>query len=388
MDTVVRAAAGETADQVFADEAVINSAGLAFIAYGVHATLYFQCLSLLWQERIKSPRHTWLLIAYVSILFAIGSVGNGVNMFLNEDAFVIHRDYPGGPGQFEQDQYSLPYNAGGSVVSMIGFWLADGLLVFRFCAIFGTRWWARVVPITLYVASIILSIFLLHEVVSPGGTIWAPAGVNFSLAYWSTSIAINIILTFSIVIYLVYMRFSLRKAMGPGHTSPYLSISAMLVESAFLYTVFALAFLIPLSKNSNVNLIFLQAIPQIQLIAPLLIILRVAQGRAWTRVTAQLTLGDAMEGGAIQFMTMSGPSTTTALESVSVDLRHVGVTGTDTDTQDKSLQGSLRSTNNDAKDQESLVLSTLVIRRNSGAQYPVSPVGLTCSSPRVEQGQS
>lgn len=109
-----------------------------------------------------------------------------------------------------------------------------------------------------------MSILLLHQVVSPGGTFWVPTSINFALVCWSTSIAINIMLTIGIVGFLLYMRFRVRRVMGSHHHSSYVSVSAMLVESALLYTVFALVFLIPLARNNSVNLIFFQALGQVQ----------------------------------------------------------------------------------------------------------------------------
>ena len=96
---------------------------------GVLATLYFLCLSLLWEERKRTPRATWAWIAFITLLFIIGSIYNVVTMFLNEDAFIHHRNYPGGPGQFELEQFSLPYNVVGNSVSVVGLWLTDALLV-------------------------------------------------------------------------------------------------------------------------------------------------------------------------------------------------------------------------------------------------------------------
>lgn len=111
-----------------------------------------------------------------------------------------------------------------------------------------------------------MSILLLHQIVAPGGTLWIPESINFALVYWSTSVANNVLITASIVGYLLWMRFRIRRYLGPkqGAASVYISVSAILVESAFLYTAFALAFLIPLALNSPVNLIFLQALPQVQ----------------------------------------------------------------------------------------------------------------------------
>ncbi|TCD66342.1 hypothetical protein EIP91_001446 [Steccherinum ochraceum] len=302
----------ETQAQIFNDIADINGAGIAFVAYGVHATLFFLCLTLLWEERKRKPREAWIWIGYISILFTVGSIGNGANMFLNQDAFVNHRNYPGGPGQFEIEQFALTYDAVCNVVYIVGTWFTDGLLLYRFYTILGATWWIMVLPILVYIALIVMSILLLHQLVMPGGTLWVPESINLGLGYWSTSIGINILLTLGIVGFLVHMRLQMRRAMGPKQQSPYLTVSAMLIESMFMYTGFALLFLITLARNSPVNLLFFQMLAQVQFIAPLLIILRVAQGRAVTRKTIEDTISRTNAGSAMEFSSRAGQSTYTS----------------------------------------------------------------------------
>lgn len=117
----------------------------------------------------------WGWIAYITTLFILGSIGNGANMFLQQDAFVNHRNYPGGPGEFEIEQYALTYNAVCTVVYFIGAWFADGLLVcavkndtdddcdaenfcfaqiYRFYTILGRTWWIMILPVAVYLTSI------------------------------------------------------------------------------------------------------------------------------------------------------------------------------------------------------------------------------------------
>ncbi|KZV78030.1 hypothetical protein EXIGLDRAFT_692990 [Exidia glandulosa HHB12029] len=55
----------------------------------------------------------------------------------------------------------------------------------------------------------------------------------------------------------------------------------MLVESAALYSAFSLIFIVAYGRNSPVQNLFLPPLAQIQCIAPLLILLRVAYGRAY-----------------------------------------------------------------------------------------------------------
>ncbi|KAF7312840.1 hypothetical protein MKEN_00967900 [Mycena kentingensis (nom. inval.)] len=91
----------------------------------------------------------------------------------------------------------------------------------------------------------------------------------------------TVILTSLIAGRLLFMRRRLRRLMGPDTRTPYVTLSAMLVESATLYSVNGLVFLISYGVNSPVQNLFLPLLGQTQSIAPLLIILRVARGYAW-----------------------------------------------------------------------------------------------------------
>ncbi|THH33320.1 hypothetical protein EUX98_g871 [Antrodiella citrinella] len=284
----------ETNTQKFTDIMDINGPGadIAFVAYGKHChpaaniqlkstslagvhatTLFFLCLNLLWEERRKndvglhtSPRLlSWAPSEMASICSSTRTLSSIIEVI------------PVDQGNLRSNNTD---NAVDTVVYITGLWFTDWLMVRRFAA---QRLWRKRTDVwmpILYLASIVMSIFLLHQLVSPGGTLWVPESVNFALAYWSTSVANNLMLTLSIVGFLLYMRLRVRRAMGPNHNSAYLSISTILIESAFLYIAFTLVFLIPLAKNSEVNLLWFQVLPQVQFIAPLLIILRVAQGRA------------------------------------------------------------------------------------------------------------
>ena len=59
-----------------------------------------------------------------------------------------------------------------------------------------------------------------------------------------------------------------------------MSIASMLVESAMLYAVTGLIFIITYAINSNVQNLVLPVLSQMVCISPELIILRVAMGRA------------------------------------------------------------------------------------------------------------
>jgi hypothetical protein len=101
------------------------------------------------------------------------------------------------------------------------------------------------------------------------------------------SIALNIILTLSIATKIWIARFRIQKLLGVNSSASgqYVSVASMLVESAALYAVWSIVFLICYVRNTPLQNILLPPLGQIQGIAPVLIVFRVAQGRAWSRNT-------------------------------------------------------------------------------------------------------
>lgn len=116
-------------------------------------------------------------------------------------------------------------------------------------------------------------------------------------------------MTLLIVARLAYARWRVTRAcpnFGAGTPSPYLTLSAMLIESLALYSAFLVPLMTTIARGDPSNFLFLTPASMVQVcinsstavqstayaddttpkcIAPLLIILRVAQGRAWTRRT-------------------------------------------------------------------------------------------------------
>ena len=108
-----------------------------------------------------------------------------------------------------------------------------------------------------------MSCLLLAQLSHPGSTIWARSNINVELAYWSTTIGTNILLTLLIVSHLLQMIYTARKVLGMTQV-PYLTVSAILVEGAVLYSSFGLAFLILNALNNPGNVLFFSLLEQLQ----------------------------------------------------------------------------------------------------------------------------
>ncbi|KAG6841579.1 hypothetical protein C0991_009614 [Blastosporella zonata] len=80
---------------------------------------------------------------------------------------------------------------------------------------------------------------------------------------------------------------TLMKTLPEHHAKEYVSLLTIVVESASLYSVFALIFLVTYALNDPVNSVFLTVASFTQQIANYLIIYRLAQGRAWHKDTVE-----------------------------------------------------------------------------------------------------
>ena len=109
-----------------------------------------------------------------------------------------------------------------------------------------------------------MSIFLLVQLTQNGAELFSSSTVNFALAYWASSITTTLLLTILIVGKLMYTRWGLNRVLGRGRPGPYLTVSAMLIESALLHSLCALAFIILYAKNDPFQNIFFPILGQAQ----------------------------------------------------------------------------------------------------------------------------
>lgn len=100
-------------------------------------------------------------------------------------------------------------------------------------------------------------------VARPGLLLWEGIQVNILTAYFTISVAFNIVVTLAIVSKLLGLRRQESK-ISPG-IAPYVSASAMLIESAALYSVFGIILIVAAgSKNSPLQNLVLPVVSQVQ----------------------------------------------------------------------------------------------------------------------------
>lgn len=88
------------------------------------------------------------------------------------------------------------------------------------------------------------------------------------MSYYVISLTVNIIITILIIIRLLMYRRTILDVLPKEHARHYVSIATIMVESAALYSVLALIFIITYAVNNPMNQIFLTAASCAQVCIP------------------------------------------------------------------------------------------------------------------------
>lgn len=91
----------------------------------------------------------------------------------------------------------------------------------------------------------------------PGLSFYSALPQAYGISYYAISLSINVVLTFLIVGRLLQYRASIMASLPAAHARHYLSLATVLVESAALYSLFAICFLVTYAINNGINQIFL-----------------------------------------------------------------------------------------------------------------------------------
>jgi hypothetical protein len=102
------------------------------------------------------------------------------------------------------------------------------------------------------------AVLFLIQITRPGGSPFAPAGggTNMTPVFTLVSLALNFILSGSIVLRLLFFRQRITKDLGSAAGRQYISIAAMLIESTMLYTVVWICATVPSLLGSPFQNVF------------------------------------------------------------------------------------------------------------------------------------
>ncbi|KAL1736337.1 hypothetical protein FB107DRAFT_221861 [Schizophyllum commune] len=304
---------------LFSERTWLQGAFLATVAYGMQVVLFTSAAYLLYKRK-KDKRNVALLV-YISVIFSLGTLYMGGLLKFTQLCFIDQREYPGGPSAYEDDMFSIPVDMLANVTLVICNWLCDIINVWRCYVIYNGSQYPiylfLTVPICMYITSFVLGILWLKQVGTADQSPWDSSGINFTIPYYSMSLALNILVTLLIVARLMLYRRRVRSALGSTHGMHYTSLAAMVVESAGIYSAYSLLFLVPFAMNHPLAQLFLQGLSPVQNVTTFLIIFRVASGkgfdnhRATQAFTQQNTKsGKRTDNTAIRFGPALGMTTT------------------------------------------------------------------------------
>ncbi|KAJ7346890.1 hypothetical protein DFH08DRAFT_937271 [Mycena albidolilacea] len=285
----------ETSTEIFSEHTWLQGVFLACVAYGMVALLFFQCINLLLFSPGRQPsRWTHGLAWYIAMMFALSTIYIGALVQFTQESFIDGRNIPGGPNAFENEMFSIPIDMLANVTMVILSWFSDLINIWRCHVVYQSSSIPGLaviaLPVLMLLASIAFGILWLKQVGAPSSSPWDTAGINFTTPYFAMSLALNILVTILIVVRLMLYRRRINQALpsNTNHGAHYVSLAAMIYESAAIYSVFSLLFLVPFTIGHPLSQLFIQALSPVQIMSSLLIIFRIAQGKAWSNKTVMI----------------------------------------------------------------------------------------------------
>ncbi|PPR00205.1 hypothetical protein CVT24_004908 [Panaeolus cyanescens] len=286
---------------------------LSSIAYGIAFTLFAACLYLLKKTSAGSRKRVhYALAAYITLMFALSTISIVSGISTNLTAIT---------SQTIPRSLSLGGSSPDAVVIVLANWASDGFLLWRASVLYEGVTKSRRQAVYALIIFMLISQFT-------SGTLYLCS--NFVkrmqkherpifVAFASTTLFVNWVITGLVVIRLLVFRSKVRKTLGNVYGSPYTGIISMCVESAALVILFATIFLTLNLLKLNPFSFSRAFLVHIYVIAPLLIIYRVAQGKAFITNTTSFYSqngenSQTRSGGAIRFNTHH-PHTTTGVST-------------------------------------------------------------------------
>ncbi|KAI0631490.1 hypothetical protein C8Q77DRAFT_1074562 [Trametes polyzona] len=313
------------------------------ILYGVELVLYFLTIRAMLAtkrqqtrtEHLRSRHRHAFLMFFGTVLLCLNTVFVATEAVFGEEMWIVHAAYPGGQDAYLGDFASVWYQTLGTAASIVLNLLSDGFFVYRCYVVWGRDNAAVIIfPVLLYLGAFCTSsavtrsrvdrtaslmvypliaagLAQLVESGRPHANYFAGLAHQLGVAYTSCVISLNV-LTSSLICGKI-VRDSRRSAAAAGVAiSPEcVTVTATVVESAALYSLTGIAYVVSFAMNSQTSVFFLSIYVMMTCIAPQMMLLRVASGRALSHAhpSTQTGTGIVFGPGASQSSTGTGSAT-------------------------------------------------------------------------------
>ncbi|KAF9561231.1 hypothetical protein CPC08DRAFT_817805 [Agrocybe pediades] len=240
--------------------------------------LYIQVSQVLIRRPARDTAF-WLIVFYSGALFPLTTIA-----FIGKVKFVQTMYISNLSGQDSAKQYIASHmgewaNVMSQICTTLVPWIGDLLILYRLTVVWNRRIIA-IVPGAIYLGRVAMSVPLL---ISSIRNVPEPHAETYGLVFYILCVCLNVMATSLISLRLFMMRHKAVRVLGNLQASLYNSTMTMFVESGAFFTVWGMTYLILRATDSWAQDIFLQSYPYVIALTRMLIILRMAQDRAWSR---------------------------------------------------------------------------------------------------------
>ncbi|PPQ81464.1 hypothetical protein CVT26_011541 [Gymnopilus dilepis] len=259
--------------------AIFDGMMLASLGYGAMVMLYIQVTQVLLRKP-KRGRLFWFVVFYSTALFPLATIAFVGKFRFMEKMYVDYGDFLGGAAAYQTAHSAEWSNVMSQICVTLIPWFGDLIVLYRLMVIWNNQWVLVIIPAIIYLARFSMSIPVL---ISQIRNMPEPHSNQYGLAYYVLCVTLNLFCTFLISLRLFMLRHKAERVLGRLQATLYNSATTMFVESGALFTLWAFTYLILRFKGSWAQDIFLQPYSYILALTRMLIILRIAQDRAWSK---------------------------------------------------------------------------------------------------------
>lgn len=262
--------------------------------------MYTSCALYLWRVR-REKKSALYILAYITLLLSVETIFVAVQARTVQVVYIDNRNYPGGPWAYFLATQNLAINVMFYATLFVLTFLSD-ILVVRIppsflrrmvpeCLMLLSQLWrcwviwmssgrmyatiVTAVPGVMLLGSfglgflsvphglhanhwfVVMGTLWTLQSSQPGLSLYSALPMAYGTSYYAISLGVNIILTILITTRLVLYRRSIMARLPAEYASHYVSLAAIIVESAAIYSVFAILFLITYAVNNPTNQVLL-----------------------------------------------------------------------------------------------------------------------------------
>ncbi|KAG9311428.1 hypothetical protein JVU11DRAFT_8541 [Chiua virens] len=272
------------------------------ILYGIELLLYFETMRILLTTRRTSKKSSVFYLVFNNVILVLVTIWVATQALFGEEIWILDARYPGNPDQYWDARSSTCYMDCGTTAAVLLQLMTDALMIYR-CQVIWAGYRVIIVPLILWLATLVLGILLDWTVSSPGDDDFTFSS-RLSFAYYTVAVFLNITVTCLICYRILRHGREAKEHLGHEYARLYFTIVTLIVECVFPYTFTGIAFLVSLGIGSLTSIAFISVYISMMCISPQMLILHIIMGKARENDTS------GQSGSSLKFSPQSIETTT------------------------------------------------------------------------------